>query len=107
MNSTTMSGIATTPETERLRVIINHGARMPLSGVADTETLRYFSELVDEEEVKDRSDPDAPVRRRPLAPPDQLRQIKPGHGLLVDGSLRPAQLRLRLYFNGRKLKHAA
>jgi hypothetical protein len=48
------------PETERLRVINNHRARMLLSGVVDTETLKYFSELVGEEEVKDRSDPDAP-----------------------------------------------
>ena len=89
---------------QALTVINNHRARMLLSGVADIETLKYFSELVGEEEVKDRSDPDAPVRRRPLAPPDQLRQIKPQHGLLVYGSLRPAQVRLRLYFNDRKLK---
>ena len=92
---------------QALTVINNHRARMLLSGVADIETLKYFSELVGEEELKDRSDPDAPVRRRPLAPPDQLRQIKPEHGLLIYGSLRPAQLRLRLHFNDRKLKHAA
>jgi type IV secretion system protein VirD4 len=92
---------------QALTVINNHRARMLLSGVADIETLRYFSDLVGEEELKDRSDPDAPVRRRPLAPPDQLWQIKPEHGLLVYGSLRPAQLRLRLYFNDRKLKQAA
>jgi type IV secretion system protein VirD4 len=92
---------------QALTVINNHRARMLLSGVADMETLKYFSDLVGEEEVKDRSDPDAPVRRRPLAAPDQLRQIKPEHGLLVYGSLRPAQLRLRLYFNDRKLKQAA
>ena len=89
-------------------MINNHRARMLLSGVADIETLKYFSDIVGEEEIRDRrSDPDAPVRRRPLAPPDQLRQIKPEHGLLVYGSLRPAQLRLRLYFNDRKLKQAA
>jgi len=88
-------------------VINNHRARMLLSGVADIETLKYFSDLVGDEEVKDRSDPDAPVRRRPLAPPDGLRQIKPEHGLLIYGSLRPAILRLRLYYNERKLKQAA
>jgi type IV secretory pathway TraG/TraD family ATPase VirD4 len=80
---------------------------MLLSGVADIDTLKYFSDLVGEEELKDRSHPDAPVRRRPLAPPDQLRQIKPEHGLLIYGSLHPAQLRLRLYFNDRKLKQTA
>jgi type IV secretion system protein VirD4 len=93
---------------QALTVINNHRARMLLSGVADMETLKYFSGLVGEEETRDRrSDPDAPVRRRPLAPPDQLRQIKPEHGLLIYGSLAPAMLRLRLYFNDRKLKQAA
>ena len=92
---------------QSLTVINNHRARLLLSGVADMDTLRYFSELVGEEEVKDRSDPGAPIRRRPLAPADQLRQIKPEHGLLIYGSLRPAMLRLRFYFNDRKLKQAA
>jgi type IV secretory pathway TraG/TraD family ATPase VirD4 len=92
---------------QALTVINNHRARLLLSGVADMETLRYFSELVGEEEVKDRADRGAPIRRRPLAPADQLRQIKPEHGLLIYGSLRPAVLRLRLYFNDRKLKQVA
>jgi type IV secretory pathway TraG/TraD family ATPase VirD4 len=92
---------------QALTVINNHRARLLLSGVADIETLRYFSELVGEEEVKERSHSGAPIRRRPLAPADQLRQIKPEHGLLIYGSLRPAMLRLRLYFNDRKLKQAA
>ena len=92
---------------QALTVINNHRARLLLSGVADIETLRYFSELLGDEEVKDRSDPGAPVRRRPLAPADQLRQIKPDHGLLIYGSLRPAMLRLRLYFNDRRFKQAA
>ena len=92
---------------QALTAINNHRARMLLSGVADIDTLKYFSQLVGDEETKDRADPDAPVRRRPLAPPDQLRQIVPQHGLLVYGSLRPAMLRLRLYFNDRKLKNAA
>ena len=46
---------------QSLTVINNHRARLLLSGVADMETLRYFSELVGEEEVKDRSDPGAPI----------------------------------------------
>jgi type IV secretion system protein VirD4 len=93
---------------QALTVINNHRARMLLSGVADIETLKYFSDLVGEEEHKDRrSDPDAPVRRRPLAPPDQLRQITAEHGLLIYGSLAPALIRSRLYFNDRKLKQAA
>jgi type IV secretory pathway TraG/TraD family ATPase VirD4 len=92
---------------QALTVVNNHRARMLLPGVADVDTLKYFSELVGDEEVNNRKDPDAPARRRPLAPPDQLRQIKPGHGLLVYGSLKPALVRLRMYFDDRKLKHAA
>ena len=92
---------------QALTAINNHRARMLLSGVGDIDTLRYFSDLVGDEEVTDRADPHAPVRRRPLAPADQLRQIKPEHGLLIYGSLRPAMLHLRLYFNERKLKRPA
>jgi type IV secretion system protein VirD4 len=85
-------------------VINSHRARMLLSGVADIETLRYFSELVGDEEVPDRHG--AP-RRRPLAPPDQLRQIKPKHALLVYGSLPPTKLRLRFHFKSRRLRRLA
>jgi type IV secretion system protein VirD4 len=92
---------------QALTVINNHRARMLMSGVADMETLRYFSELVGDEEVRDRSERDAPIRRRPLAPADDLRQIKPEHALLIYGSLRPAMLRLRLYFKDRRLRGLA
>jgi type IV secretory pathway TraG/TraD family ATPase VirD4 len=92
---------------QALTVINNHRARMLLSGVGDMETLRYFSELVGEEEVKDRTEHDAPTRRRPLAPADELRQIKPEHALLIYGALRPALLKLRLYFRDRRLRAVA
>jgi type IV secretion system protein VirD4 len=92
---------------QALTVINNHRARMLMSGVADIETLRYFSDLVGDEEVKDRSERDAPIRRRPLAPADELRLIKPEHGLLVYGALRPTLLKLRLYFNDRRLRALA
>jgi type IV secretory pathway TraG/TraD family ATPase VirD4 len=92
---------------QALTVINNHRARMLMSGVADMETLRYFSELVGDEEVKDRSERDAPIRRRPLAPADELRQIKPEHSLLIYGALRPATLKLRLYFKDRRLRGLA
>lgn len=92
---------------QALTVINNHRARLLLSGVADIETLKYFSQLLGDEEITGRANSDTPPRRRPLAPPDQLRQITPEHGLLVYGSLRPTLLKLRLYFNDRQLKHAA
>jgi type IV secretion system protein VirD4 len=40
---------------QALTVINNHRARMLLSGVADIETLKYFSDLVGEEELRPRS----------------------------------------------------
>jgi len=41
------------------------------------------------------------VRR--LAPPDELRRISPGEGVLVYGNLPPARLRLRTWFDDRRL----
>jgi type IV secretion system protein VirD4 len=92
---------------QALTVINNHRARVLMSGVADMETLRYFSDLVGDEEVKDRAERDAPIRRRPLAPADELRLIKPEHALLIYGALRPTMLKLRLYFNDRRLRALA
>jgi type IV secretion system protein VirD4 len=93
---------------QALTVINNHRARMLMSGVADMETLRYFSDLVGDEEVKqDRTERDSPMRRRPLAPADELRQIKPEHALLIYGALRPAMLKLCLFFKDRRLRDLA
>ena len=41
---------------------------------------------------------------RNLAPPNALRQMRPGEGLLVYGHLPPAQLALRPWFNDRHLR---
>jgi len=92
-------------------VINSHRARMLLPGVADLDTLRYFSGLIGDELAHDQARTIGPgyqarsenPTRRPLAPADRLRQLPDGHGLLVYGRLPPAVVRLRMWFNDKHL----
>jgi type IV secretion system protein VirD4 len=90
-------------------VINSHRARVLLPGVADLETLRYFSDLLGEE-ARQHGDANRQVQprdRRPLAPPQQLRQLADGQALLVYGRLPPTKVRLRTYFADRALQKLA
>ena len=88
---------------------------MLLAGVADLETLRYFSGLVGEEEAHDYTRTtgaggttrSAALRRRPLVAPEALRQIQEGHALLLYGRLAPTRLALRMWFADRRLRRLA
>ena len=97
---------------DQVQTVINsHRARMLLPGVADLETLRYFSDLLgerhDRQQAGDR-DRGAPMpERRPLAAPQELRQLSDGQALLVYGRLAPTKLRLRSYYADRKLRALA
>jgi type IV secretion system protein VirD4 len=96
-------------------VINSHRARMLLPGVADLDTLRYFSGLAGEEEARDRthttgsggSTRSTSRRRRPLIAPEALRQLPDRHALLLYGRLGPTRLRLRLWFEDRRLRNLA
>ncbi len=96
-------------------VVNSHRARMLLPGVADLETLRYFSELAGEEETRETTRTVAAgggsrtigVRRRPLVAPEALRQLPSGHALLLYGRIAPAQVRLRMWFADRRLRRLA
>ncbi len=96
-------------------VINSHRARMLLPGVADLETLRYFSSLAGEEEARDRSytsgaggtTRSVARRRRPLVAPEALRQLPSGQALLLYGRLAPARVRLRMWFEDRRLRALA
>jgi type IV secretion system protein VirD4 len=96
-------------------VINSHRARMLLPGVADLDTLRYFSGLVGEEEARDetRTVGDGgrtrshARRRRPLASPEALRQLDDGEALLLYGRLPPVKVRLRMWFADRRLRRLA
>jgi type IV secretion system protein VirD4 len=96
-------------------VVNSHRARMLLPGVADLETLRYFSGLVGEEETRESTRTSGPgggsrtvgVRRRPLVAPEALRQLPAERALLLYGSLPPAEVRLRMWFSDRRLRRLA
>jgi type IV secretion system protein VirD4 len=96
-------------------VINSHRARMLLPGLADLETLRYFSGLVGDQLVRDKTRTTGPGYetrsenpvRRPLAPPEQLRQLPDGHALLVYGRLPPSIIRLRMWFEDGRLTELA
>ncbi|MGZ4174301.1 MAG: type IV secretory system conjugative DNA transfer family protein, partial [Solirubrobacteraceae bacterium] len=96
-------------------VVNSHRARMLLPGVADLETLRYFSGLSGEAEVNDLTrtfgaggaSRSVARRRRPLAAPEQLRQLREGEALLLYGRLAPTLVRMRLWFRDRHLRRLA
>jgi type IV secretion system protein VirD4 len=96
-------------------VVNSHRARMLLPGVADLDTLRYFAGLVGEEEARDTTRTTGPGgpsrstarRRRPLVAAEALRQLPERHALLLYGRLAPAQVRLRMWFEDRRLRRLA
>ena len=89
-------------------VVNNHRAKLFLSGISDPSTLDYASHLIGDEEVHldattagGRSGPSttrSPTMRR-LAPPDALRRVPPGSGVLVYADLPPARITLRPWFD--------
>ena len=96
-------------------VVNSHRARMLLPGVADLETLRYFSGLAGEEEARETTRTSGAgggsrttgVRRRPLVAPEALRQLPAGEALLLYGRIAPVQVRLRMWFADRRLRRLA
>ncbi|MBV9310152.1 MAG: type IV secretory system conjugative DNA transfer family protein, partial [Solirubrobacterales bacterium] len=96
-------------------VVNSHRARMLLPGVADLETLRYFSGLLGEEETQDftrttgagGTSRSTGHRRRPLLAPEALRQLPDGQALLLYGRLAPTRIQLRPWFADRRLRRLA
>lgn len=98
-------------------VLTNHGTKIFFSGISDPSTLDYVSRLLGEEEVLQRgSSNDLSLGRQSvnesatrlrLVPADILRQVPPGEGLLVHGTLRPAHLKGRFYYAERGLRRLA
>jgi type IV secretion system protein VirD4 len=101
--------------TQAETVVNSHRARMLLPGVADLETLRYFSTLAGEEEAREETRTrgvggegrTTGRRRRPLIAPEALRQLEPGEALLLYGRIPPVRLRLRMWFADRRLRRLA
>jgi type IV secretion system protein VirD4 len=96
-------------------VVNSHRARMLLPGVADLETLRYFSTLAGEEEAREETRTRGAGgdgrttgrRRRPLIAPEALRQLESGEALLLYGRIPPVRVRLRMWFADRGLRRLA
>ena len=99
-------------------IINNHRALLLLTGVKDSVTLDLASKLLGNIEQTQtsisrdvngwgrRTRTDS-VREMPLAPADLLRQQREGHGTLIYGNARGAELRLRPWFNDRALARRA
>ncbi len=93
-------------------VLNNHRARLFLSGIAEPSTLEHASALVGEREVPlgsltvdgrgTRSSTTSTQRRR-LLPPESLRQLGKGSGVLLYGELAPARVRLVPWWEDREL----
>jgi type IV secretion system protein VirD4 len=96
-------------------VVNAHRARLLLPGVADLDTLRYFSGLVGEQDRAELTRTTgsggttrSTVRRRtPLLAAEALRQLPDGHALVLYGRLAPVQVRLRTWFADRRLRRLA
>jgi type IV secretion system protein VirD4 len=96
-------------------MVNSHRARMLLPGVADLDTLRYFAGLIGEEEAREKthttgaggSSRSTSRRRRPLIAAEALRQLPDGHALLLYGQIAPTRLRLRRWFEDRRLRKLA
>jgi type IV secretion system protein VirD4 len=88
-------------------VLNNHRAKLFLPGIADPDTLDYASRLVGDEQADQPSvTRDADGRHsttsstgpRRLLPPEELRCLTRGSAVLVYGSLPPARLALRPFW---------
>jgi type IV secretion system protein VirD4 len=96
-------------------VVNSHRARMLLPGIADLETLRYFSGLLGDREAHEvtrtsgrgGSSRSTASRRVPLLAPELLRQLPDGRALLLYGRLPPVVVRLRRWFEDRRLRRLA
>ena len=94
-------------------IVSNHRAKVILSGIADPPSLEYLARLLGDEEVRQvsrtsgaggRHSTTESITYRNLAPANVLREMRPGHGILVYGHLRPTRIALRPWFKDRRLR---
>ncbi len=90
-----------------MTILNNLWAKVVLAGVSCTDTAEYFSTLVGREEIvrwgitrqpDGRRSASESITERQLAPPEGVRQIKPGAGILVYRDLPAVALRLRPWY---------
>ena len=96
-------------------IVSNHRAKVILSGISDPQTLEYVGRLLGDEPVSFTSSSSGThghsttesVSFRHLAPANVLREMRPGHGVLVYGHLAPTRITLRPWFKDRQLRRLA
>jgi type IV secretory pathway TraG/TraD family ATPase VirD4 len=98
-------------------VLNNHRAKLFGSGIADDATLDYLSRMIGDEYRTERNlSADLRGNRRSIsehrayrraAPADALRRVPPGQAVLLYGSELPAHVRLRPWFDDRRLRRTA
>jgi type IV secretion system protein VirD4 len=99
-------------------VLTNHLSKVFYAGLSDEDSLGYVAKVVGDEEVEARQlsgHPTALMRsnvtdstnRVGLVQAHCLRQMTPGDGLLVHGTLPPAHIRTRRWFDERALRARA
>jgi type IV secretion system protein VirD4 len=98
-------------------ILTNHLTKVFYAGLSDPASLRYVAQVLGDAEVETRSQslPEALGRastqlsttRTALAPAHALRQMQPGDGLLVHGTVPPAHVRADPYYSDRRLAHRA
>lgn len=90
-------------------VLTNHLTKIVFAGCSDEATLGYVSRLLGDEDVARRSTSfdlggggrrsvSTSTHREPLTPFHLLRQVTPGHAVLIHGTLPPAHLRARRWW---------
>lgn len=102
--------------TRALTIVNNHRAKLIGSGIADPDTLDYAARVLGDEEItqvsatagqEGRASTTQSTTYRSLAPAHVLRQATPGSAVLIYGSLPPARIRLRPWFDDRRLSALA
>ena len=98
-------------------ILTNHLSKVFYAGVSDPETKNYISALVGDDEVETlsrsadtaggRGSLQTATTRLPLVPAHAPRQMLPGDGLLIHGTLPPAHIRNRPYHAERQLASRA
>jgi type IV secretion system protein VirD4 len=97
-------------------VLTNHLSKVFYAGLSDQDSLEYVAKVVGEEEVESRDlsgewssliRPNVMERtsRVGLIQPHCLRQMVPGDALLIHGTLPPAHIRVRRWFEESELRH--
>jgi type IV secretion system protein VirD4 len=93
-------------------ILTNHMSKVFYTGLSDPAAFRYIAQVLGDVEVETRSRSEAvdwrsslqvSTTREPLVPPHMARQMRPGDALLIHGTLPPAHVRTRPWWDDRRL----